>query len=167
MVRVALGELSCIAGEGIADVGDETTAHLVVMSVQKTFIHVYTQQDDARARRSPSRPLLTRTSAHETQRSRYESPTRTPTPSPRMSRGTAQCERLFEFSLGSGPRSSGNCKPCAFFHDNRCTLGMFCHFCHFCDRGEKKRRKTQRQKKAKERCRQRRAAYTKRNTGDW
>ena len=151
MVRVALGGLSCIAGEGISDVGDDNTADLVIMSVQKTFIHVYTQQDDAQARRSSSCPLLTRTAAHESQRSRCESPTRTPTPSP---------------SLGSRFHITGNCKPCAFFHDNKCELGWFCHFCHFCDRGEKKRRKTQRQKKAKERCRQRRFAFTNRNTGD-
>ena len=99
MVQVALGGLSCIAGEGISDVGDDTTADLVIMSVQKTFIHVYNQQDDAQARRSSSCPLLTRTAAHETQRSRCESPTRTPTPSPRMSWGTAQCDSLFEVSL--------------------------------------------------------------------
>ena len=166
MVRVALGGLSCIAGEGIADVSDDATADLVIMSVQKTFIHVYTQQDDAQARRSSSCPLLTRTASQETQCSRCQSPTRTPTPSPRMSWGTAQCDSLFEFSLGSRFHNTGNCKPCAFFHDNKCELGWFCHFCHFCDRGEKKRRKTQRQKEAKERCRKRRFAFTNRNADD-
>ncbi|CAE7577223.1 DJA6 [Symbiodinium sp. CCMP2456] len=43
-------------------------------------------------------------------------------------------------SLGSGAHATGECRPCAFFHKNRCVTGRTCLFCHLCDAGEKKRR---------------------------
>jgi len=43
-------------------------------------------------------------------------------------------------SIGSREHSSGNCKPCAFFHARRCKSGEHCGFCHLCGPGEKKRR---------------------------
>lgn len=43
-------------------------------------------------------------------------------------------------SIGSGAHATGECRPCAFFHKNRCVTGRTCLFCHLCDAGEKKRR---------------------------
>eukprot|EP00443_Scrippsiella_acuminata_P030440 CAMPEP_0115289254 /NCGR_PEP_ID=MMETSP0270-20121206/63409_1 /TAXON_ID=71861 /ORGANISM="Scrippsiella trochoidea, Strain CCMP3099" /LENGTH=381 /DNA_ID=CAMNT_0002706417 /DNA_START=94 /DNA_END=1239 /DNA_ORIENTATION=+ len=44
-------------------------------------------------------------------------------------------------SLGSAGHSSGDCKPCAFFHTAGCSNGISCQFCHICDANEKKRRR--------------------------
>lgn len=49
-------------------------------------------------------------------------------------------------SVGSAGHSSGECKPCAFFHTKGCGGGKQCPFCHLCEAGEKKRR--QKAKKA-------------------
>ncbi|CAE6912679.1 unnamed protein product [Symbiodinium sp. CCMP2592] len=43
-------------------------------------------------------------------------------------------------SIGSGAHATGECRPCAFFHKNRCVTGRTCLFCHLCDAGERKRR---------------------------
>jgi len=43
-------------------------------------------------------------------------------------------------SIGSGSHATGECRPCAFFHSNRCLTGRTCLFCHLCDASEKKRR---------------------------
>lgn len=43
-------------------------------------------------------------------------------------------------SIGSAAHAAGECRPCAFFHKNRCVTGRTCLFCHLCDSGERKRR---------------------------
>jgi len=44
-------------------------------------------------------------------------------------------------SVGSAGHSTGDCKPCAFFHTAGCSNGVSCQFCHTCDANEKKRRR--------------------------
>jgi len=44
-------------------------------------------------------------------------------------------------SVGSLGHSTGDCRPCAFFHSDRCVSGAACQFCHLCDAEERRRRK--------------------------
>jgi len=54
--------------------------------------------------------------------------------------GSATCP-----SVGSAGHWLGLCKPCDFFHRDRCTNAAACKFCHLCDSEEGKRRKKQKQ----------------------
>merc|ERR1712039_340189 len=59
-----------------------------------------------------------------------------PSPPPGPAPGTPDLP-----SLGSAQHGSDNCKPCAFFHADRCQSGPKCLFCHLCEAGEKRRRR--------------------------
>mmetsp|Transcript_96227 Transcript_96227/g.241203 ORF Transcript_96227/g.241203 Transcript_96227/m.241203 type:complete len:375 (-) Transcript_96227:134-1258(-) len=59
-----------------------------------------------------------------------------PAPPPGPAPGSAELP-----SIGSAGHSSGDCKPCAFFHTAGCSNGVSCQFCHTCDANEKKRRR--------------------------
>lgn len=54
------------------------------------------------------------------------------------------------FSEGSKDHASGNCKPCAFFHEKGCQTGAACNFCHLCPPREVQRRKRVRRRIARE-----------------
>lgn len=55
-------------------------------------------------------------------------------------------------NIGSLLHYSGGCKPCSFFHSNRCVSKDDCKFCHLCGPNEKKRRvKLQRQAQREQR----------------
>jgi len=62
----------------------------------------------------------------------------------RTTTGSATCP-----SLGSAGHWLGLCKPCDFFHRDRCTNEAACKFCHLCGPEECKRRKKQQQAMAK------------------
>merc|ERR1711972_988391 len=53
-------------------------------------------------------------------------------------------------SEGSNAHASGQCKPCAFFHDKGCQSGATCQFCHLCPPREVQRRKRIRRRIARE-----------------
>merc|ERR1712224_23920 len=57
-------------------------------------------------------------------------------------------EMLDPVSAGSVDHASGQCKPCAFFHQkpNSCANGRSCTFCHLCPPGAMKRVKKERAK---------------------
>jgi len=59
-----------------------------------------------------------------------------PAPPPGPAPGSAELP-----SVGSAGHSSGDCKPCAFFHTAGCSNGISCQFCHICDANEKRRRR--------------------------
>jgi len=59
-----------------------------------------------------------------------------PAPPPGPAPGSAELP-----SVGSAGHTSGDCKPCAFFHTAGCSNGISCQFCHLCDANEKKRRR--------------------------
>lgn len=42
---------------------------------------------------------------------------------------------------GSAAHGKGDCRPCAFFHANRCEQGTACQFCHLCDSEARRRMK--------------------------
>lgn len=53
-------------------------------------------------------------------------------------------------SEGSNAHVSGQCKPCAFYHDKGCQTGAACQFCHLCPPREVQRRKRIRRRIARE-----------------
>jgi len=62
----------------------------------------------------------------------------------------AEAESAPWFSEGSRAHASGQCKPCAFFHDKGCQTGKSCSFCHLCPPREVQRRKRIRRRIARE-----------------
>jgi len=58
----------------------------------------------------------------------------------RTTTGSATCP-----SLGSAGHFLGLCKPCDFFHRDRCTNDAACKFCHLCGPEEGRRRRKQKQ----------------------
>jgi len=60
-------------------------------------------------------------------------------------------------SVGSAGHSSGDCKPCAFFHTAGCSNGVSCQFCHTCDANEKKRRRKEKIQRERMACKAKQA----------
>lgn len=54
-----------------------------------------------------------------------------------------EADSSFLPSVGSAGHSTGDCKPCAFFHSKGCGNGTRCTFCHVCGPDEKKRRRVE------------------------
>mmetsp|Transcript_3704 Transcript_3704/g.8937 ORF Transcript_3704/g.8937 Transcript_3704/m.8937 type:complete len:210 (-) Transcript_3704:599-1228(-) len=57
-------------------------------------------------------------------------------------------------SVGSAGHWHGLCKPCDFFHRDRCTNGTACKYCHLCGSEESRRRRKQKRTLVKAAVRQ-------------